>query len=163
MRRYRDAAIGLSILVTAATAIALSTSAINRVETGQNLPHVDWLPDDATNVSFSRTYSWEYYEFDISEAAFKKWASHWQLNEIQEPFYITRYTINDSPSLTDTYDGPRQLLITRGIQLPAQLSNHTAEIRHGLMYFLHNDRTHGGTYVAFDRTVGRAYFHYHAR
>lgn len=127
------------------------------------MPHVDWLPTDASNVSFARTYAWEYYEFDISEPAFLKWASHWQLNEIQEPFYVTRYTIIGSPPPTSTYDGPRQLLEALDIEPPKEPSRYTAEIRNGLMYYFHNERTHGGTYIAFDRTTGRAYFHYHAR
>jgi hypothetical protein len=58
---------------------------------GENVKQVSWLPPEATNVSYYKTYSWTAYEFDIDEAGFRKWADDYKLSPIKEPQKIRRY------------------------------------------------------------------------
>jgi hypothetical protein len=121
-----------------------------------------WLPKAASDVSFARTCNWQYYEFDISEPEFVRWASRWELSEIDEPFFVTRFSVLDSPGAL--YDGPRDVLERRsGSLIPENLPGYTAQITEGLCYHHYDEKRHGGVYVAFDRGTSRAYFHSAAR
>jgi hypothetical protein len=128
---------------------------LTRVECGENLQSVDWLPDSATKISYAKCYNWDLYEFDIAENDFLIWADRFELSEITEPFYITRYNIDDSR----VFDGPESFL---GGKLEA-VPEYTAMITNGLFYYDYKEHNHGGIYVAFDREDQRAYFHYAAR
>ena len=86
---------GLIAIVFAAVFIAVSTilPILTEIETAENLQSVAWLPPSATNVSYARNYNRRYFEFDISEAEFTKWANEYSLSEISNPINVTRYTI----------------------------------------------------------------------
>jgi len=43
-------------------------------EIGEDVISVDWLPAEATNINYYRSYVFTAYEFQISEAGFRKWA-----------------------------------------------------------------------------------------
>ena len=70
---------------------ALETySHFTRVEFGENVPSVTWLPSTATNVSYYKSYSFTAYEFEISEADFLKWNRR-KLSPIEKTVRVTRY------------------------------------------------------------------------
>ena len=59
---------------------------------GEHVAHVDWLPDEASDVSFFISYSYTAYEFKISEAVFvEEVCGKWTFNEITGPENISRY------------------------------------------------------------------------
>ncbi|MFO0941740.1 MAG: hypothetical protein U0930_13370 [Pirellulales bacterium] len=135
---------------------------LTSVDRAESIASVPWLPTTASNVSYACTYGWQYYEFDISEAGFRDWASSWKIEEIREPFYITTYRVLDARAAS-VYDGPRDFLIGELQDLPDELPSYTAVIKSGLYFYSYNSKNHGGLYIAFDRNKQRAYYHYHAR
>ena len=61
-------------------------------EFGEHVNRVDWLPEEATDISFYKSYSYTAYEFKISEDGFSRSANAlWNFVEITEPEDITRY------------------------------------------------------------------------
>lgn len=46
------------------------------IESGELLASVDWLPKEATNVSFYRSYFATAYGFAISEHGFRDWSGN---------------------------------------------------------------------------------------
>ena len=125
---------------------------VSRVETGENVSRVRWLPKAACNVSYYRSYLNTAYEFDISEPDFVAW-SRWTLTEIDLPVTIVRYTfftrpyptLPDDPTIEE-FEVHRQMLSERGATVAKGLF-HTECAPDG-----------GGVWVAYDRTKQRAYF-----
>jgi hypothetical protein len=120
-------------------------------EYGEGVARVDWLPAEARNVSFFRSYSWTAYEFDISEAAFKKWASDWDVAELTSPQTVARYGFGydqwmNIQSADDDMEAQRR----------TELRWYT-RISRGL-YYRHEQSNGGGVTVGYDRDAGRAYF-----
>lgn len=127
---------------------------INWRETGTSVKSVSWLPDVATNISYTRTNNWRIFEFDIPENEFRIWAQQYDLVEIAEPFYIERYNycetqgIGGSESELDAlpdFDPATVAIINSGLKCREWTANR------------------GGYSVCFDRSTGRAYFHAHDR
>ena len=76
-------------------------------EIGEDIPHVDWLPNSATNVSFYKSGSFTAYEFNISEPSFSEFAKakSWNIKEITgKPFKMLSYRIGHK--LKDKYPYP---------------------------------------------------------
>jgi hypothetical protein len=111
-------------------------------ERGENLSRVEWLPQEATNVSFLRSYSRTAFEFDIDERGYREWVDY-PVQEIEEPFKIFRYSLS-----TDNRLNPRDL---RRPNYPR------ATIEDGLFYEERRSNG-GGVATAYDRSKGRAYF-----
>ena len=126
---------------------------LTRVDVGENVPSVSWLPKSASNVSFYKSYSYTAYEFDIPESEFVTW-SRWQLSPITEPVHVLRHCFfrvraMPSPEASATYEewkAYEELRSTAG-----------ATISEGL-YYEHVQSNGGGVHVAFDRKKGRAFF-----
>ena len=131
-------ALGLFAIFIAITALLPILSA---VETKENLPAVAWLPSSASNISYSKNYNRRYFEFDITEPEFRKWAKDYSLAEISNPIHVTRYTIMLEDLNADVTSNPR----------------YTALISNGLCDS-HAQSNHGGYSIAFDRDQKRAYF-----
>ena len=130
----------VAVFIAASTILPILT----KVESAESLQSVAWLPPSATNVSYAKNYNRRYFEFDISEIEFTKWAREYSLAEISNPIDVTRYTImiDDLGALTaDIQGNPR----------------YTAVISNGLTDS-HTQSNHGGYTVVFDRDRGRAYF-----
>lgn len=122
------------------------------IETGESLASVDWLPEDATNVSFYRSYLNTAYEFDISERGFRDW-SRWELEEITEPVRIPRYLAYSTPPPQE----PRDPTIDEIEAFALEYSKRGATIKNGLYYGYLQDNG-GGIWVGYDRESGRAYY-----
>lgn len=122
------------------------------IESGESQASVDWLPEDATNVSFYRSYLNTAYEFDISEQGFRDW-SHWELEEISEPVGFSRYLTFSTPRPQEP-DSPTRAEIEA---LALEYSKRGVTIRNGLYYGYLQDNG-GGVWVGYDRESGRAYF-----
>lgn len=132
-----------------AVSLALSFVAPWR-ESAANIDRVDWLPEYASNVSYTQTYNSRIFEFDIAEPDFRKWANQYELVEINEPFYIERFNYVDSVGI----HGPQSGLVD-----PPEFDPETvAIVTDGLQYYSWTD-SRGGVAVCFDRKIGRAYFH----
>ena len=123
---------------------------INWRETGTSVGTVPWLPDAATNISYTRTNNWRKFEFDVSENKFREWAQQYELTEITEPFYIERYNYSGIQGIggseSEIEDPPKFDPLTVAI------------LKSGLKYHQWSDNR-GGVSVGFDQNIGRAYFH----
>lgn len=135
----------LLLVVTAiAMVLAFLRSAyihFTRVEYGRNVASVAWLPSSATNVSYYKSYSFTSYEFDISEAEFKAWA-WWDTEPISTPICVMRY---DYPT------AEKQAYVEHS-------EGSYACVTDGLGY-TYRQSNGGGIQVAYDRKLGRAFFH----
>jgi hypothetical protein len=117
---------------------------------GANVESVSWLPADARNVSYYRTYSWTAYEFDIGEAAFRKWAAgEYDLKEISEPRSIMRYSYKN---FARQWRGRRE-----SDAYEAEKEKHFAAITDGLYHF-ETWRNGGSIHVVYDRQKQKAYY-----
>lgn len=61
---------------------------------GENVESVDWLPSNASNVSFYRSDQVQIFEFSISEDDFRRWAGSqdMEIATVIRPVSISRYT-----------------------------------------------------------------------
>jgi hypothetical protein len=124
---------------------------LTRVETGENVARVDWLPATATNVSYYKSYPFKSYEFDISEEEFREWA-WWDVQPITEPIRVARYNFFSVPP---PGVGPfSEELVEQHEAYAARF----AVVSDGLGY-VHRQSNGGGVWVAYDRKRGRAFFH----
>lgn len=118
-------------------------------ETGVNVKTVDWLPPEATNISYYKTYSWRAYEFDMDEESFKRWARRWDLKPIKEEETITRYSYTSFLKQSRNYRNAKVY--------EAEEKKHVATVSTGL-YDREIRRNGGGYHVVYDREKQRAYF-----
>lgn len=123
-----------------------------QVEAGTSLPSVDWLPNEASNVSYCRSYLNTAYEFDINETAFRDW-SRWELSEIAEPVQISRYLASSKPSPQE----PPNSTLKQLNAINVAMAERGATVRDGLYYAYVQDNG-GGIWVGYDRQSGRAYY-----
>ncbi len=117
---------------------------------GENVEQVSWLPKEATNISYYKTYSWTAYEFDISEDGFKKWAKGYDLKTIDKPVEMMRYCYftTKTPEYDSAQDGEYNKWQERV----------NVKIFNGYYYRTPPRPNCGGTYVAYDLDQGKAYY-----
>lgn len=150
----------LAILLAAAVLYS-AYRGFTRVEKDEHLRSVDWLPAEATDVCFYRSYPFTAYEFDISETGFLEWASRWEVKPITEPFRILRYgalLAHSRHPRTDLASRPTdEELKTYERELSEWQAIRGVTIAEGHCY---EDKRSGGggTWVAYDRARGRAYY-----
>ena len=124
-----------------------------QVEIGENLDTVSWLPDEASNISFYRSYRFTAYEFDISEAGFERW-SQWPVNDLSTPKKIARYLVRTEPeSPAPSFDATDEQLIA----YHRARQNQYAKITDGLYYEIEQSNG-GGVWVGYDRQKGRVFY-----
>jgi hypothetical protein len=122
-------------------------------EFGENVEFVEWLPANARNVSYYKTYSWTAYEFDIDERSFRGWASRYELKEIADPQEIERY--NYYSDFLEQRGDTRDSEWYKAYE--AERKKYVAIVTHGLYDF--ERRGNGaGYHVVFHRLKQRAYF-----
>jgi hypothetical protein len=129
-----------------------------RVEKGKHLKTVGWLPVEAPDVCFYRSYSFTAYEFDISEKGFLEWASRWEVKPITRPFEIRRYSgrlarardlLSSRPADEDLNAYERRAGEWQSLRCATIANGYCYEDKHS---------DGGGTWVAYDRSRGRAYY-----
>jgi hypothetical protein len=142
----------LFLLVTAVAGLLWVFRVLTHVEYGENEASVWWLrlPPSATNISYSKSYSFTAYEFEIPEADFVKW-SRWKLSPIRDLLEVPRYRRKSKVPDFGSNPTPQQLQI-RWEALSAQ----KVTIANGL-YFTYRNKAHGGEIVAYDRDRGKAF------
>ncbi len=145
------------ILLISATVFAVwfffgAYRGLTDIEIGESVSRVDWLPEEATNVSFYRSYMNTAYEFDISERGFRDW-SRWELEEITEPVRIPRYLAYSTPPAQEPRDPTSEEIEA----FAWEQSNRAATIKNGLYYGYLQDNG-GGIWVGYDRESGRAFY-----
>ena len=124
-----------------------------KIEFGQGVATVSWLPDEATDVSYYKSYGWTAYEFTISESGFRKWASKYPLQEIDETLHMERWSwVNFSRESSG--------LSTN--EYHTSMLDHLTSIEEGLLGGASWDNG-GRELMAFDRAAGRAYFQFNPR
>ncbi len=113
----------------------------------ENVGGVAWLPAEARNISYYRSYSYTAYEFDISEEGFRDWAGYkrWRLSAIEDPVTVLRYNwpIIKSP---ENFEGIAPAGTDGKVTIESGLIHHT-DLGAG-----------GGIWVAYDTDAGRAYY-----
>lgn len=152
-------------LVAAVLAVVLllwgAYRGFTEVTSGEHLETVDWLPSEASDVSYYRSYLFTAYEFDISEEGFLKWASDWEVKPVQAPYTIRRYSsaLNRLP-----YPGDRDRRMSDPTDVEefseamrAWEAEQRATITTGYWYE-RVQRNGGGVWVAYDRDRKRAYY-----
>ncbi len=104
------------------------------------------LPASASDVSYFDSVLGSAYEFTITEADFKQWATSCQLavDEVRTPRRLRRFTL--------FRDQHRHVHV-----LDESSPEYSVELRSGL-YFETPERHRGGCAVGFDRNTGRAYY-----
>jgi hypothetical protein len=117
-------------------------------DTGENIKTVAWLPPEATNVSYYKTYSWTAYEFDIDEDGFRKW-SDCPLTPITEKIAVERYSYENFM---------KRRLGCCNEQYEHERATHIAIVTDGLHYSYLNPSAGGRRSVVYDREKHRAYF-----
>ena len=63
---------------------------MSTVRTGENVDHVSWLPNSASNISYFLSYSFTAYQFQITEFEFVDWCPE-ELSEITAPLTISTW------------------------------------------------------------------------
>jgi hypothetical protein len=133
-----------------------------RVETGEDVARVPWLPDAARRVSFYRSYSFTAYEFDIAEQQFLTWAKDqgWEVQRIErEPRSVLRYHLAagkvgapaDPPA-----DATAQQMTSWQDAMQTYRSAISKTIERGYFYDRRQSNG-GGVTVGYDVDTARAY------
>lgn len=117
-------------------------------EQGENQARVDWLPENASDISYYRAYSWKAWEYSMNESDFREAATRYNLREITEEQVIPRYSwwtfrnTNNAKNYKDFF---------------AEESKHYAKVRNGL-FASERQADGGGFQLVFDRDQSRVYF-----
>ncbi len=140
---------------------------VNRTaEVAEGIQSVDWLPAEATNISYHKDYMTNAYEFQISEAGFRKWAAEVASEPVSEfliyepvadiakgePCWMYRYKF---------FAGKKQDSM-EGSDEAGQFKSSSIEIKNGLRGEL-RFRNGGGYTIGYDRDSGTAYWHWSRR
>ena len=135
-----------------------------RVEEGENVAKVDWLPEEANQVSFHKSYGFTAYEFNISEKGFLDLARRegWEIKPIgAETVSVERYlshrlmTALKGKSVGDS--DQEQEEHQKKYEEWKRDSRHI--IAKGYYYKWLRGQTGGGIWVGYDSENGRAYYH----
>jgi hypothetical protein len=123
---------------------------VSHPKIGENVKAVDWLPEEATNVSYYLNTPNRAYEFDISEEGFLAWTAHLEIKKITEPVGIGRYT-RYHPAHRDCdpdagTEIPKDHQCSRGVMVDS-----------GYYYSTPPRGNGGGTHFTYDLETGRAY------
>lgn len=124
-----------------------------RVEIGENVASVKWLPKSATNVSFYKSYHFTAYEFDISESEFARW-SRWPVipTNLEVTMVTYRYRL----------PGPREPTADATKEQIDRYTEYLSRLQHKFCDGLYYKELHDNgavLEVGYDRAIGRAYFH----
>ncbi len=131
---------------------------LSRTDQGRHAAGVRWLPREAVDVSYYRSYGYTCYEFTISERGFLAWARErkWNIRPITVPVTVPRFTrmVVPSPVAPVGFSGDwakfyRDFKAWEAQSKAVIPSGWTDSVRWG---------DGGGYVVAYDRTSGRAYF-----
>lgn len=138
-------------------------------EIAKNVESVDWLPAEATKISYYRSYVFTAYEFQISEAGFREWASTKEfrpsdsvefqpVTEVSEIhgkklFPIQRYNRFGVDGLEHSDDHESHAAFEKAT---------TIDIRNGLRGESRRGSA-GGYSIGYDRDTGTAYYQMNPR
>jgi hypothetical protein len=120
-------------------------------ETGEHESRVSWLPAEATDVTYIRSFFYTVEEFSISEQGFLVWAKKmgWDVATIVGEVEVPRYFGQVTPVPQVPQESERAF--------DAWLQKSRAVVRDG---YYARYRTHdmAGYTVAYDRKAGRVYY-----
>jgi hypothetical protein len=134
---------------------------LTRVERGEHVARVSWLPESARDVSFYRSSSVEAYEFDIPEKEFLRWAEGrgWSAAPIgATPFVLPRSGRFEGklPPREPTGDATEGETDGYFKAVEADRARREKQIAHGYYYRLEFPNG-GGVSAGYDLDEGRAY------
>lgn len=112
---------------------------------GENIKSVDWLPKEATNISYNKNFVQKAYEFEISENGFLKWAkdNNYTIHEVSNKEYeVTLYRY--------TYGYPDK----------SQDYNNTVVRKFNGYYYKYENSSGngGGRWIGYDKDIHKAYY-----
>jgi hypothetical protein len=157
-------AIPALFLGSCAVMIAHWVQRVNRPpDIAEGMKSVDWLPAEATDINFCRSYGFTAFEFKISEAGFLHWAA---TATYRDRDYIKYQPVTEISELKEKrffpikrYNGYR----TGGQDFPEDFDydKHrratTIEITNGLRGEMRKGSA-GGYSIGYDRDTGTAYY-----
>lgn len=131
---------------------ALGTySHFTRVEYGENVPSVSWLPKTATNVSYYRSYAFTAYEYEISEDELMKHSPR-KLGAIDGTVSVPRFSFHRP--LPEFGPNPTE----KELQILAEaFHGKWADVNDG-WYYSSRFNNGGGVISAYDRRQKKAYY-----
>ena len=169
MKMLRMILISCALLLLGFCSVVL-TSFIRQVsrpgEVAEGVGSVDWLPAEATNISYHKDYMTNAYEFQISEAGFRQWAAEVASEPVSE-FLIYEPVADiakDEPCCMYRYKffaGKKQASM-KGSDEAEWFKSSLIEIENGLRGEL-RFRNGGGYSIGYDRDSGTAYWHWSRR
>lgn len=114
---------------------------------GYKVAAVELLPVSASDIVYFESYGFTAADFRISELKFKAWmeSEERMVREIEKPVSA------------QTYHRYPKAFQEAGVRLPT--GEEWIKISNGLYWRTPPRGNGGGTYIAFDRENGRAYFH----
>ena len=123
----------LKVLVIASIGFFIYQALFAPVETGQNMKSVDWLPADATNVTFhlESQFGWtREYTCQINEKSFRKFASEedWALKPIANEKVFLKKIMSE------------EIIINKGL------------------VYIHKQNNGGGKYIHYDLDTETLYY-----
>ncbi len=162
MKAWKVGAVVLGVLfVLPGSCGVLFLWAVTRpAEVGVNISSVSWLPKEASDVSYYKTYVLTAYEFSISEDGFEKWAARYgEAKEIESVVRVARFSYMESLSFPEPLPmGASESEWERHEAERARLEVlRSIAITDGLVFEI-RESDGGGLTVAYDRDYGRAYF-----
>lgn len=132
-------------------------------EIAEGVASVDWLPAEATDISYCRSYGFTAFEFKISEAGFREWAAAaaYQSRESVEFLPITEISELTGNRIfpIERYNsyGEAGRAVPAGVDYNEHRKATTIDIKNGLRGEMRRGSA-GGYSIGYDRDTGMAYW-----
>lgn len=137
----------------------LAYQGLVRVEKGEHVTTLSWLPKEATDICFYDSYFRTAAEFKIGEQDFRRWCDSrgYALHVIgPQPFIITRYSLAEAWELSgQTGKKSQEESYEQRARIQDMMSR---RVSRGLCYKKERDNG-GGIWVAFDADNQMGYFY----
>jgi hypothetical protein len=166
MKLLKVVAFAVPILLFGSCAVMFArwVQEVNRPpDIAEGVKSVDWLPSEATDINYCRSYGFTAFEFKISEAGFREWAAT-VTHRPRE--YVEYQPVTEISKLKENHFFPIQRYNSRlaaGQDLPENFDydkHHrttTIEITNGLRGEMRRGSA-GGYSIGYDRDTDTAYY-----
>jgi hypothetical protein len=133
-------------------------------EIGEHITSVEWLPAEATAISYFKSYGFTAYEFQIGESGFRDWAAEVAYDDHSE--HVAFQPVTDVADLKGKGLSAIQrynFLMKNDDELPEKFktpnfpTTSSIEIENGLRGEVRR-RSGGGYSIGYDRDTGTAYW-----
>jgi len=165
-RRWLRVAAEASVLLPVALIAFSCYHTYTWLEKGEHIAKVSWLPSEASDVTFFKSYTYTVYEFSISEQGFLAWAreSGWPVQPIEGEVTVPRYYSMTPSPREPTAAASKEAQSQSWRAVEQWLKESVAVVQDG--YTATNRQSNVGDrgyIVAYDRKVRRAYYQTNSR